>query len=142
MMRMNCFITTVRTQYEYLLHSHALAKPVSHLFDVALPAGGVIAVPFIGLILHNFSTIFVLGLLVVIATIIGVVRVLPFNWAAYTNIALFVYTVLCTTQPYSTMRQSFGIQHFWQNLWSHDLLCGSFELISNCIGCGDTQTCS
>ena len=90
MMRINYFVATIETQYEYLLHSHALAKHVSHVFDVALPAGGVIAVPFIGLILDNLSTTFVLGLLVVIATIIGVAGVLPFNWAAYTNIALFV----------------------------------------------------
>lgn len=91
MMRINYFVATVRTQYEYLLHSQALAKHVSHVFDVALPAGGVISIPFIGLILDNFSTTFVLGLLVVFPTIIGVVGVLPFNWAAYTNIALFVF---------------------------------------------------
>lgn len=72
MMRINYFVATVRTKYEYLLHSHALAKHVSHVFDIALPAGVVTAVPFIGLILDNFSTTFVLGLLVVIATIIGV----------------------------------------------------------------------
>lgn len=71
-MRINYFVATVRTQYEYLLHSHALAKHVSHVFDIALPAGVVTAVPFIGLILDNFNTTFVLGLLVVIATIIGV----------------------------------------------------------------------
>lgn len=91
MMRINYFVATVRTQYEYLLHSQALAKHVSHVFDVALPAGGVISVPFIGLILDNFSTAFVLGLLVAFSTIIGVFGVLPFNWAAYTNIALFVF---------------------------------------------------
>lgn len=113
MMRINYFIATVETQYEYLLHSHALAKHVSHVFDVALPAGGVIAVPFIGLILDNLSTTFVLGLLVVIATIIGVAGVLPFNWAAYTNIALFVlYRPLYYTAISDYAAKVFGFYTF------------------------------
>lgn len=91
MMSINYFFATVRTQYEYLLHSQALAKHVSHVFDVALPAGGVISVPFVGLILDNLCTTFVLGLIVVFSTIIGAVGVLPFNWAAYTNIASIVF---------------------------------------------------
>lgn len=113
MMRINYFVATVRTQYEYLLHSHALAKHVTHVFDVALPAGGVIAVPFIGLILDNFSTAFVLGLLVVIATAIGVAGVLPFNWAAYTNIALFVlYRPLYYTAISDYTAKVFGFYTF------------------------------
>lgn len=113
MMRINYFVATVETQYEYLLHSHALAKHVSHAFDVALPAGGVIAVPFIGLILENLSTTFVLGLLVVIATIIGVAGVLPFNWAAYTNIALFVlYRPLYYTAISDYAAKVFGFYTF------------------------------
>lgn len=113
MMRINYFVATVRTQYEYLLHSHALAKHISHVFDVALPAGGVIAVPFIGLILDNFSTAFVLGLLVVIATIIGGAGVLPFSWAAYTNIALFVlYRPLYYTAISDYAAKVFGFYTF------------------------------
>lgn len=113
MMRINYFIATVETQYEYLLHSHALAKHVSHIFDVALPAGGAIAVPFIGLILDNLSTTFVLGLLVVIATTIGVAGVLPFNWAAYTNIALFVlYRPLYYTAISDYAAKIFGFYTF------------------------------
>lgn len=113
MMRINYFIATVETQYEYLLHSHALAKHVSHVFDVVLPAGGVIAVPFIGLILDNLSTTFVLGLLVVLATTIGVAGVLPFNWAAYTNIALFVlYRPLYYTAISDYAAKVFGFYTF------------------------------
>lgn len=113
MMRINYFIATVETQYEYLLHSHALAKHVSHVFDVVLPAGGVIAVPFIGLILDNLSTTFVLGLLVVLATTIGVAGVLPFNWAAYTNIALFVlYRPLYYTAISDYAAKVFGFHTF------------------------------
>lgn len=113
MMRINYFVATVRTQYEYLLHSPALAKRVSHIFDIALPVGGVISVPFIGLVLDNLSTTFVLGLLVVFPTIIGVVGVLPFSWAAYTNIALFVlYRPLYYTAISDYTAKVFGFYTF------------------------------
>lgn len=90
MTRINYFVATIRTQYEYLLEDHRLAEQVNNVFDVALPVGGLISVPFIGLILDNTSTPFVLGLLVSIATVIGILGVLPYTWAAYGNIALFV----------------------------------------------------
>lgn len=90
MTRINYFVATIRTQYEYMLKDHRLAEQVNNVFDVALPVGGLISVPFIGFILDNTSTPFVLGLLVTTATAIGILGVLPYTWAAYANIALFV----------------------------------------------------
>lgn len=90
MTRINYFVATVRPQYEYLLGSHAAAVRVNEFFDAALPAGGVLAIPFIGLVLDNTSTPFVLALLVGIATAIGVLGVIPQLWAAYANVVLFV----------------------------------------------------
>ena len=90
MTRINYFVATIRTQYDYMLKDQRLAEQVNNVFDVALPVGGLISVPFIGLILDNTSTPFVLGLLVTIATAIGVFGVLPYKWAAYANITLFV----------------------------------------------------
>src|SRR6201999_1178911 len=83
MTRINYFVATVRSQYEYLLGSYDGAVEVNDFFDVALPMGGVIAIPFIGMILDNFSTTFVLSLLVFFASAIGVLGVLPHMWAAY-----------------------------------------------------------
>ncbi|KAI7650600.1 hypothetical protein KC318_g16323, partial [Hortaea werneckii] len=55
------------------------------------PLGGIVAVPFIGLILDKTSTPFVLGLLVTIATAIGVLGIIEDSLpAAYANVALFV----------------------------------------------------
>ena len=54
-----------------MLHSHPQAVRINEFFDVALPLGGVIAVPFIGFVLDYTSTPFVLGLLVTTATVIG-----------------------------------------------------------------------
>lgn len=90
MTRINYFVATIRTQYNYLLDNKLLAEHVNNVFDIALPFGGVVSVPFIGLILDNTSTPFVLGLLVVIGTTIGVLGVLSEMWAAYLNVGVFV----------------------------------------------------
>jgi MFS family permease len=90
MTRINYFVATIRPQYEYMLHSYPKAVAVNNFFDVALPLGGVIAIPFIGVVLDNTSAVFVLSSLVAIATAIGILGVLPYTWAAYANITLFV----------------------------------------------------
>lgn len=113
MTRINYFVATIRTQYEYLLRDDVLAEHVNNVFDVALPLGGVISVPFIGLVLDNTSTPFVLGLLVAVATTIGVLGILPFTWAAYLNIAIFVlYRPLYYTAVSDYAAKIFGFHTF------------------------------
>lgn len=113
MTRINYFVATIYTQYEYMLHSPSLAEHVNHVFDVALPLGGIISIPFIGLVLDNTSTTFVLGLLVAIASAIGLLGLLPFLWAAYANIALFVlYRPLYYTAVSDYAAKVFGFQTF------------------------------
>ena len=113
MTRINYFVATVRPQYEYLLKDDGLAEHVNHVFDVLLPLGGVLSIPFIGLVLDRTSTPFVLGLLVTIATIIGVLGVLPYLWAAYANIALFViYRPLYYTAVSDYTAKVFGYHTF------------------------------
>lgn len=90
MTRINYFVATIRPQYEYLLGDYRKAVAINSFFDVALPLGGVISVPFIGVILDNTSTPIVLTLLVATATAIGVLGVIPQMWAAYANVCLFV----------------------------------------------------
>lgn len=90
MTRINYFVATIRPQYESLLNSHERAVEVNNFFDVALPLGGIISIPFIGLLLDNFSTIVVLFWLVAITTAIGILGITPEVWAAYANICLFV----------------------------------------------------
>lgn len=90
MTRINYFVATVRSQYEYMLGSYEKAVEVNSFFDIALPVGGVLSIPFIGIILDNTSTPLVLGLLVTIATSIGAFGLVPEMWAAYINICLFV----------------------------------------------------
>lgn len=113
MTRINYFVATIRTQYAHLLASHDQAVHVNNVFDVALPLGGVIAIPMIGLVLDNTSTPFVLGLLVAVATTIGVLGVLPYLWAAYANIVLFVlYRPLYYTAVSDYAAKVFGFHTF------------------------------
>ena len=90
MTRINYFVATIRPQEQYLLGSDKKAKMVNEFFDIALPVGGVLSIPFIGVLLDNTSTPFALAFLVVTATIIGVLGCLPFTWAAIANVCLFV----------------------------------------------------
>jgi multisubunit Na+/H+ antiporter MnhC subunit len=76
-------------------------------------AGGVLSVPFIGLILDNLSTPITLALLVSIATTIGVLGIIPYEPAAYLNIILFVlYRPLYYTAVSDYAAKVFGFHTF------------------------------
>ena len=90
MLRMNFFIATIRAQYEAMLESELLAKQINEFFDIALPIGGVVATPFIGALLDNVSTATMLAILVSMITAVGIVGSLPFLWAGYCNVIIFV----------------------------------------------------
>ena len=112
MTRINYFVATVRSQYDYLL-GPAAAERINHVFDIALPAGGVASVPFIGLILDGLSTAACLALLVGTATGIGVLGLVRAEWAAYANIVLFVlYRPFYYTAVSDYAAKVFGFQTF------------------------------
>ena len=90
MTRINYFVATVRAQYEAIFHSLPKAIKINSFFDLALPLGGIVSIPFIGAILDHTSTVVVLTTLVAVATAIGVLGILPALWAAYANVVLFV----------------------------------------------------
>jgi hypothetical protein len=90
MLRMNYFIATIRDQYVYMLDSEANAESINNFFDVALPIGGVASTPFIGLLLDNLSVPNLLALIVFLTTVIGTLNCLPFVWAGYVTVTLFV----------------------------------------------------
>ncbi|CAK4031262.1 related to MFS amino acid transporter [Lecanosticta acicola] len=113
MLRINYFVATIRTQYTDMLGSEHEARRINEIFDVALPLGGVVAIPFVGLVLDHTSTPFVLGLLVSIATAIGIFGLIPETWAAYINIILFViYRPFYYTAVSDYSAKVFGFQTF------------------------------
>ncbi|KAI9171917.1 Protein FMP42 [Paramyrothecium foliicola] len=90
MTRINFFVATIRVQYAAILGDLEKAIQINDFFDLALPIGGLISIPFIGLALDHTSTVVVLTALVTTATLIGILGVLPYMWAAYANVILFV----------------------------------------------------
>lgn len=113
MTRNNYFVATIRPQYEYLLHSSQKAAEVNTFFDFALPLGGILAIPFVGLVLDNTSTLTVLWVLVSTATVIGVLGCLPYAWAAYANVSLFVlYRPFYYTAVSDYVAKVFGFRTF------------------------------
>lgn len=90
MLRINYFLATVLSQYEYLLGSKEVATLVNRIFDLALPIGGVLAVPFIGVLLDNFSTPTALLVLFSVSTAIGILGLFPSLIAGIFKIGLLV----------------------------------------------------
>jgi multisubunit Na+/H+ antiporter MnhC subunit len=132
MLRINYFVATVRPQYTYLLQSRDRAKTVNHIFDVALPLGGVLSIPFIGSILDRTSTPFALGSLVVTATLIGILGCLPYMWAAITNICLFViYRPFYYTTVSDYAAKVFGFQTFGKVYGLIICLAGLFNFLES-----------
>lgn len=113
MLRINYFVATIRQQYTYLLDSSERAKTLNSTFDVLLPLGGLISVPFTGAILDNARTPVVLGILVITATVIGLLGCIPSILAGYANIILFViYRPFYYTSVSDYSSKVFGFQTF------------------------------
>ncbi|GAP87296.2 putative major facilitator superfamily transporter [Rosellinia necatrix] len=113
MTRINYFVATIRLQYSAIFGSIDKAIEINNFFDLALPLGGIISIPFIGIFLDHTSTVAVLATLVAVATAIGVLGVLPFDWAAYTNVCLFVlYRPFYYTAVSDYSAKVFGFETF------------------------------
>ena len=132
MLRINYFVATVHPQYAYLLQSRQRAKTVNHFFDVALPLGGVLSIPFIGSLLDHTSTPFALGFLVASATLIGILGCLPYMWAAIANICLFVvYRPFYYTAVSDYAAKVFGFQTFGKVYGLIICLAGLFNFLES-----------
>ncbi|KAK6387386.1 uncharacterized protein PV06_04969 [Exophiala oligosperma] len=132
MTRINYFVATIRPQERYLLGSEHKAKLVNDFFDVALPLGGILSIPFIGTLLDHTSTPFALGFLVVTATIIGVLGCLPYMWAAIANVCLFVvYRPFYYTTVSDYSAKVFGFQTFGKVYGLIICLAGLFNFLQS-----------
>ncbi|KAJ5273802.1 hypothetical protein N7478_008927 [Penicillium angulare] len=114
MLRINYFITTIHKQYSNLLSSPTEATKLNTAFDILLPAGGLLSIPFIGTMLDNLRTRTVLFILVTIATLIGILGCIRGSTvAAYSNIALFVlYRPFYYTSVSDYAAKVFGFRTF------------------------------
>ncbi|KAJ9142188.1 Major facilitator superfamily transporter [Pleurostoma richardsiae] len=128
MTRINYFVATIRPQYEAIFHSHEKAVEINNFFDMALPLGGLISIPFIGLFLDHTSTVAVLTTLVTVATIIGVFGIIPHMWSAYINVCLFVlYRPFYYTSVSDYSAKVFGFRTFGKVYGTIICLSGLFN---------------
>ncbi|KAF7715906.1 Uncharacterized protein PECH_005757 [Penicillium ucsense] len=114
MLRINYFVASLRSQYTYLLGSRSEAARINGIFDILLPVGGLVSIPFIGTFLDGFQTRTILAVLAIIATAFGILGCIPHsNFAAYANIALFVlYRPFYYTAVSDYAAKVFGFQTF------------------------------
>ncbi|KAJ5632077.1 hypothetical protein N7490_008416 [Penicillium lividum] len=113
MLRINYFVASLRTQYSYLLNP-PLSRKINTFFDILLPVGGLLSIPFIGTFLDNLRTRTVLSILVSTATVIGILGCIRHSIpAAAGNIILFVlYRPFYYTAVSDYAAKVFGFQTF------------------------------
>ncbi|KAJ5621894.1 Major facilitator superfamily domain general substrate transporter [Penicillium herquei] len=113
MLRINYFVATLHSQYTSLLDP-TQARAINNTFDILLPVGGLVSIPFIGTFLDTLRTRTVLSILVATATAIGVLGCIPHSLgAAYGNIILFVlYRPFYYTAVSDYAAKVFGFQTF------------------------------
>ncbi|KAK2002816.1 major facilitator superfamily transporter [Colletotrichum falcatum] len=132
MLRINYFVATVRAQYEAIFGDHDKAVEINNFFDVALPVGGILSIPFIGVLLDHTSTVAVLAALVTIATTIGVLGVINNTWAAYIQICLFVlYRPFYYTAVSDYSAKVFGFETFGTVYGTIICLSGLFNFLQS-----------
>ena len=135
MLRINYFIATVRTQEEYLLNDPELALKLNSIFDMLLPLGGAISIPFIGLLLDHTDTLTTLTVLFTISIAIGIFGLIPNSFICnLVGIALlvvyrpFYYTVV---SDYSS--KVFGFDTFGTVYGLLSCICGIFNMSQNLL---------
>lgn len=131
MLRINYFVATVLSQYVYLLGSYENAVILNQFFDIALPLGGIFAIPFIGLVLDNFSTFTVLTILLSTTSLIGFLGLIPNSFlAAYLNVSLLVvYRPFYYTTVSDYAAKVFGFETFGRVYGVIICIAGIFNLL-------------
>ncbi|CCK72290.1 Fmp42p KNAG_0J02090 [Huiozyma naganishii CBS 8797] len=130
MLRVNYFIATIRTQEEYLLGDIKAAIRINGIFDILLPLGGVISIPFIGIILDHFQSLTTLALLANLSVVIGLFGLVKHSFLAnLIGIVLFVvYRPFYYTVVSDYCSKVFGFQTFGTIYGLLTCLCGIFNL--------------
>lgn len=133
MLRLNYFISTVNSQYTYLLGSHEAAAKLNRIFDVALPIGGLISIPFVGYLLDHFLTVFVVATLSGLSVFLGVLNFVPHVfYIGVINVLLFVaYRPFFYTTISDVTGKVFGFETF-------GIVYGTIMLVSGVINFGQS----
>ncbi|CDK27499.1 unnamed protein product [Kuraishia capsulata CBS 1993] len=132
MLRLNYFVATINSQYTYLLHSVEAAESLNKFFDIALPLGGVISIPFVGLFLDYCSSVVVLSALFAVSLVLGVLGVLPSFTAGVINVTFFVaYRPFFYTSISDYCAKVFGFETFGTVYGSIMTISGVFNFLQS-----------
>lgn len=114
MLRINYFVATIKSQELFLYNGNEeLATQINHFFDIALPVGGLLSIPFIGLILDNLTTLTVLIILSLVSVFIGIMGLLSWTPGTYLGIMLLVlYRPFYYTAVSDFCAKVFGFETF------------------------------
>ena len=113
MLRINYFVATIKAQEAYLYGDEDTAIAINHVFDIALPLGGIIAIPFIGLILDNLTTLTVLTILTSVSVFVGAMGLLSWLPGTYAGVLIFVvYRPFYYTAVSDFCAKVFGFETF------------------------------
>lgn len=113
MLKINYFVSTIRSQYTYLFDSAKKAVKVNNVFDIFLPLAGILTAPLIGLILDNVSTIYVLVLMLVTSILISLSGLVGNYYCAIFNVVMFsVYRPFFYACYADLFAKVFGFENF------------------------------
>lgn len=130
MLRINYFVATIKSQELYLYNDEKVATLINHFFDMALPLGGLASIPFIGILLDNFTTLTVLYLLTAVSIFIGVAGLLAWIPATYAGIImLVVYRPFYYTSVSDFCAKVFGFDTFGTVYGAIICFSGIFNLL-------------
>ncbi|WLF80919.1 hypothetical protein PVL30_004712 [Lodderomyces elongisporus] len=128
MLRLNYFVTTIGSQYEYIFQSYDKAESLNRYFDLALPLAGIIATPFIGLLLDHSTTELVVFILFVISLVIGVLGLFSNYALAVVGVTLFVgYRPFFYTVISDVCAKVFGFETFGTVYGLLMCICGAMN---------------
>ncbi|ODQ80710.1 hypothetical protein BABINDRAFT_160939 [Babjeviella inositovora NRRL Y-12698] len=127
MLRINYFVATLKTQEDFLFEEETALK-LNHFFDLALPLGGLISIPFIGLILDNLATGPVMLIITVVSVVIGVFGLLNQSvvYPILGMLLLVVYRPFYYTVVSDFVAKVFGHENF-------GTVYGTIICISGCM---------
>lgn len=132
MLRLNYFVATINSQYTYLFHSAPMAELLNRLFDIALPLGGVISIPLVGMYLDHMSTVVVLASLLGVSLAIGVLGLFGFYATGVLNVCLFVvYRPFFYTAVSDFCAKVFGFDTFGTVYGAIICIAGAFNYLQS-----------
>lgn len=133
MLRINYFVATIRSQEEFLIGDIQLALKLNSYFDLLLPVGGIIAIPFIGLVLDKMESLHIIMLLSTFSVSIGLFGLVPnsFTLNMIGIVLLVVYRPFYYTVVSAYTSKIFGFETFGTVYGLLTCLCGICNLFQN-----------